>query len=99
MTKRDMVEKIAKETKIPQNIVATVFQHTLDQIAEELSKGNTVELRNFGVFEVTTRKARVGRNPNKPKVNVIIPERTVIKFKTGKELKQQIKKINPKTVK
>jgi len=99
MTKRDMVEKIAKETKLSQNIVATVFQHTLDQIAEELSKGNTVELRNFGVFEVATRKARVGRNPNKPEIEVKIPERTVIKFKTGKELKQQIEKINPKTVK
>jgi len=98
MTKRDMVEKIAKETSLNQSIVTTVFQHALDQIAEELSKGHTVELRNFGVFQVTTRKARVGRNPNKPEIEVIIPARTVIKFKTGKNLAKKIKKINPKSI-
>lgn len=98
MTKRDLVVKIAEETKLIQNDVATVVQKTLDYIADELAKGHTVELRNFGVFEVTTRKARKGRNPNKPQNEVIIPERTVIKFKTGKNLKRQIVKIDPKTV-
>jgi nucleoid DNA-binding protein len=98
MTKRDIVVKIAEETKLAQNEVAKVVQKTLDYIAEELAEGRTVELRNFGVFEVTTRKARKGRNPNKPQDEVIIPERTVIKFKTGKELKEKIRKIDPKTV-
>ena len=99
MTKRDMVVNISKKINLNQRIVSTVFQHVLDQIAEELSNGHTVELRDFGVFEVTTRKARVGRNPNKPEIEVKIPARTVIKFKTGKDLAKKIKKINPKTVK
>lgn len=98
MTKRDIVVRIAEETKLTQNEVAEVVQKTLDYIAEELAEGRTVELRNFGVFEITTRKARKGRNPNKPQDEVIIPERTVIKFKTGRELKDKIEKIKPKTV-
>ena len=98
MTKREIVVRIAEETKLTQNEVAEVVQKTLDHIAKELAEGRTVELRNFGVFEITTRKARKGRNPNKPQDEVIIPERTVIKFKTGKDLKERVEKIDPKTV-
>jgi nucleoid DNA-binding protein len=56
-----------------------------------LSDGRNVELRNFGVFEVQIRKSRIGRNPNKPETDVVIPKRAVIKFKAGKELKAQLK--------
>ncbi|MEY3837653.1 MAG: hypothetical protein RL304_635 [Verrucomicrobiota bacterium] len=47
--------------------------------------------RNFGVFQVQVRKSRVGRNPNRPETDVIIPKRAVIKFKAGKELKAKLK--------
>jgi len=53
-----------------------------------------VELRNFGVLEVQVRKARVGRNPNKPETEVIIPQRAVVKFKSGKILKAKLKKLD-----
>jgi DNA-binding protein HU-beta/integration host factor subunit alpha len=53
-----------------------------------------VELRNFGVLEVQRRKARIGRNPNKPETEVVIPERAVVKFKSGKILKQLLKKLD-----
>ena len=49
-----------------------------------------MELRNFGVFEVQVRKSRIGRNPNKPETDVVIPTRAVIKFKAGKELKEKL---------
>ena len=52
MTKRDLVVKIAKETDLIQNDVAQVVQKTLDYIAAELVAGRTIELRNFGVFEI-----------------------------------------------
>lgn len=93
MTKRDIVLKIAQDSDLTQNQIAFVVQKTLDYIADELVEGNNVELRDFGVFEVQKRKARKGRNPNKPKDEVIIPERLVVKFKTGKELKQRISKL------
>ena len=66
-------------------------------IAESLSKGDKVELRNFGVFDVKTRKARVGRNPNEPETDVPIPARSVVKFKPGKEMAEHVIKIPPKS--
>ncbi|MBE6368460.1 MAG: integration host factor subunit beta [Lentisphaerae bacterium] len=95
MTKRDLVVKIAKETDLIQNDVAQVVQKTLDYIAAELIAGRTIELRNFGVFEIKVRKSRKGRNPNQPKNEVVIPERAVVKFRAGKELKDAVEKLNP----
>ena len=94
LTKRDIVLSIYDRTSFPQKEVRDVVQLTLDTIASALSQGRNVELRNFGVFEVQKRKARIGRNPNKPKTDVIIPNRAVIKFKAGKELKAELKSIN-----
>jgi len=68
LTKRDIVVRISEETGLIQSQVFDVVQKTLDQIAESLAKGDKVELRNFGVFDVKIRKARVGRNPNKPEM-------------------------------
>jgi DNA-binding protein HU-beta/integration host factor subunit alpha len=57
---------------------------------EALEKNESVEFRNFGVFEVRERKERVGRNPNQPENDVMIPARRVVKFKPGKVMKQRI---------
>ena len=94
LTKRDIVLSIYDRTSFPQKEVRDVVQLTFDTIASALSQGRNVELRNFGVFEVQKRKARIGRNPNKPETDVIIPNRAVIKFKAGKELKAELKSIN-----
>ena len=95
MTKRDLVVKIANETGIIQSDVANIVQRTLDSIAGELISGRDIELRNFGVFKINVRKSRKGRNPNKPEHEVEIPERTVVKFRAGKELKDAVEKLNP----
>lgn len=92
MTKRDLVVKIAAETNLIQTDVAEVVQKTLDYISEELIAGRNIELRNFGVFEIKNRKGRKGRNPNKPDITIEIPERKVVKFRAGKELKARIAK-------
>ena len=90
MTKRDLVVRISEETKLIQQDVFTVIQKMLDYIVESLVKGENVEFRNFGVFEVRTRKQRIGRNPNKPEQVVTIPERKVVKFKPGKRMRQML---------
>lgn len=95
MTKRDLMVRISKETGLGQQDVLDVVQRTLDYIAESVAKGNTVELRNFGVFEVKIRKARIGRNPNAPETDVPIPQRSVVKFKPGKELREAVLKLSP----
>lgn len=90
MTKRDLVIRIAAETGLTQQDVFLVIQKTLDGIIEALQRGENVEFRNFGVFEVQTRKPRVGRNPNRPEQVVAIPERKVVKFKQGRIMRRTI---------
>ena len=90
LTKRDLVIRISDETNLGQQQVFDVAQKILDYITESLAKGDKVELRNFGVFEVKVRKARVGRNPNKPETDVPIPARSMVKFKAGKEMRAQV---------
>ena len=99
MTKRDLVVRVARQANMKQSDVMDIIQLTLDTITEELAEGHNIEFRNFGVFEVLTRKARVGRNPNSPRQTVKIPERAVVKFKPGKEMRKLVVKINPKDLK
>ena len=96
LTKRDLVTRISEETGLIQTQVFDVVQKTLDYIAESLAKGEKVELRNFGVFDVKIRKPRVGRNPNRPETDVAIPARAMVKFKAGKEMRAEVLKLTPK---
>jgi len=89
------VRRISDETRLPQEQVLEVVQKTLDYITEALSRGETVELRNFGVFQAKNRKARIGRNPNAPAIDIPIPQRTIVKFKAGKEMRQAVSKLPP----
>jgi len=99
LTKRELVMRISEETGMIQSQVFDMVQKTLNYITEALAKGDKVELRNFGVFEVKIRKARVGRNPNKPETDVPVPARSMVKFKAGKEMKAEVLKLTPKPTK
>ena len=90
MTKRELVVRIAEDTGLIQQDVYTVVQKTLDYITDALTEGQTIEFRDFGVFEVRERKARIGRNPNRPEHVVEIPPRKVVKFKPGKKMKEKV---------
>lgn len=81
---------ISNETGLIQADVFSVIQKTLDQITKALAEGQNVELRNFGVFEVRLTRPRVGRNPNRPQVDVTIPARATVKFKAGKIMRQRV---------
>jgi len=87
LTKRALVVSIASETDLPQLLVFDVVQRALDGITDALLAGKHVEFRDFGVFEIATRRARIGRNPNKPTQIVQIPERKVVKFKPGRRMR------------
>jgi nucleoid DNA-binding protein len=94
LTKREIVLEIFEKTNFPQKYIRDSVQFTLDSIIAALLQGRNVELRNFGVFELQVRKSRIGRNPNKPEKDVVIPRRAVIKFKSGKELREKLKKFD-----
>lgn len=90
MTKRDMILKIADETDIKQVDVRRVVQKTLDHITKSLANGDKVELRNFGVFKVKSRRGRTGRNPRTGET-VPVPPKKVAVFKPGLVMKKEVK--------
>ena len=95
LTKRDIVVKISNDTGLVQHQVFEVVQRTLDLITDNLARGDDVELRNFGIFEVRLTKERVGRNPNQPGSSFKIPPRATVKFKAGKVMRQKVSKLSP----
>ena len=84
LTKRHIVQKIYEHSNYNHEDVRNIVQSTLDIMQQALANGQNIELRKFGVFELQVRKSRVGRNPNKPETDVMIPRRAVVKFKAGK---------------
>lgn len=90
MTKKDIVIKVSNDTNVAQIDVKKVVQKTLDVIVESLERGETVELRNFGVFKVKNRRGRIGRNPRTGE-EVQVPEKKVVVFKPGLILKHKVK--------
>jgi nucleoid DNA-binding protein len=89
LTKNEIVRTLAEKYELEIASTRRVVQGTFDMILEALLKGDKVELRNFGVFEVIARAGRIARNP-KSKQEVFIPERKVVKFKPGKMMDDQI---------
>lgn len=90
MRKRDIVLKISRDTEIKQVVVKEIVQRTFDTLLESLKQGKRIELRNFGVFQVKMRKKRIGRNPKTGEV-VPVPERRMVVFKPGLEMKKHIR--------
>jgi len=90
LTKHDVVMKLNQATTLTQPEAALALQIVLESITDSLASGGHVEFRNFGVFEIVTRKARIGRNPNKPEDTVNIPERKVVKFKPSKKMRAAV---------
>ena len=97
MTKKEIVKQISDKIGLTQLKTKEIVQQTFNAIVETLLEDGRIELRNFGVFEVKLRKARVGRNPNRPEHDVPIPSRAVVKFKMGKEMKGRVMKLSLET--
>jgi len=86
MTKKDIIIRIAEDTGLKQIDVKEVVQRTFDIIIDSLCTGKKVELRNFGIFKVKTRKGRLGRNPRTGE-GVTILDKKVVSFKSGMKMK------------
>ena len=89
ITKKELVNRIAEQTKQTKVVVKDVIQRFLDEIISELAEGNRLEFREFGVFEVKERAARRAQNPRTlEKVNV--PAKRVVKFKVGRLMREKV---------
>ena len=92
MTKKEIVKTISDKTGLTQLQIKEIVQLTFDGIIETLLSEGRVELRNFGVFQVKSRKARKARNP-RTGLQVDVPEKFVVTFKPGKEMEAQVQKL------
>ena len=89
ITKKELIDRIADGTGHRRVQVKKVVQQFLDEIINELGKGNRLEFRDFGVFETKVRKARKAQNP-KTLEPVEVPEKRTVKFKVGRLMKQKL---------
>ena len=89
ITKKELIDRIADGTGHRRVQVKKVVQQFLDEIINELGKGNRLEFRDFGVFETKVRKARKAQNP-KTLEPVEVPEKRTVKFKVGRLMKQRL---------
>jgi integration host factor subunit beta len=89
ITKKELIDRIADGTGHRRVQVKKVVQQFLDEIINELGKGNRLEFRDFGVFETKVRKARKAQNP-KTLAPVEVPEKRTVKFKVGRLMKQKL---------
>ena len=88
-TKKELIDRIAENTNTKRAVVKSIVQSSLDEIIVELAKGNRLEFRDFGVFEIVTRAARVAQNP-KTLEQIHVPSKRVVKFKMGRLMKQKL---------
>ena len=89
VTKRELVQRIAEKTGVQQINAKEVIQSFLDEIINELARGNRLEFRDFGVFEPKSKAQRVARNPRTGE-RVDVPQKTTVKFKVGRLMKKKI---------
>lgn len=89
ITKKELVNRIADQTGQTKVVVKDVLQRFLDEIIEELSTGNRLEFREFGVFEVRERAARRAQNPRTLE-KVSVPAKRVVKFKVGRLMRERV---------
>ena len=89
MNKTELVAAMAKDTNLSKKDVEAVLKSFIDVVTDELKKGEKIQLVGFGTFEVSTRAAREGRNPQTGKTMKIAASKAP-KFKAGKALKDVV---------
>lgn len=90
MTKSDLVTSVADQmSHISKKDTETIVNSVFESMAEALKRGERIEIRGFGSFQVKTRESREGRNPKTGQL-VAIPTKRTPFFKVGKELKERV---------
>ncbi len=93
MTKKDIVRTIAEQIDLPQLRTKELVQRTFDALIEALVREGRIELRNFGVFQIKRREARVARNPRTGE-RVSVQAKSVVTFKPGKEMEARVRDLD-----
>jgi len=89
MNKSDLINQIASSTGLTKTKAGQVIDSITESMNSALTKGEKVTLVGFGSFSSSKRKARKGRNPKTGQV-ISIPEKVVVKFKSGSYLSESV---------
>ena len=89
MNKADLVAVVSEKAEISKKDAEAAVKAFTDVVAEELKKGEKIQLVGFGTFEVSERAARTGRNPQTG-AEMTIAASKAPKFKAGKALKDSL---------
>ena len=89
ITKKVLVNRISERTGQTKVVVKEILQQLLDEVVDELARGNRLEFREFGVFEVRQRASRQAQNPRTLE-KVDVPSRRVVKFKVGRKMRERV---------
>jgi integration host factor subunit beta len=89
MTKSELIEEVAKRTKITKSRAEAVVNCVFESMAAALERGEGVEIRGLGSFTIRQRDGYRGRNPQTGEA-VVVPEKRVPWFTVGKELRQLV---------
>ncbi|HEY0705615.1 MAG TPA: HU family DNA-binding protein, partial [Polyangia bacterium] len=97
MTKSDLIERLCLEQKLPKGKAELLVDTIFECLEQSLRRGERIEIRGFGSFEIRSYKPYQGRNP-KTGVPVPVREKRLPFFKVGKELKERVNPGNGFTV-
>lgn len=89
ITRADVAEAIYEEIGLSRKDSNDILDMVIDEIIQELAKGNDVKLSSFGTFSLRDKRARFGRNP-KTGVEALISSRRVISFKPSQTMRKTI---------
>ena len=93
MTRANLTEEVCQAVEIPRKESEVIVCAMFDSIVRALRSGDKVEIRGFGSFHTRQRRGRVGRNP-RAGAQVEVPPKRIPFFKTGKELRGLIDRLN-----
>ena len=91
MNKTELIAAVAEKAGLTKKDAERVVSATFETVTETLKKGDKVSVSGFGIFEVKTREARIGRNP-RTKEEIKIPATKLPAFKASKTLKDAVAK-------
>lgn len=99
VTKRDLVFEVTNISGLTQQQASDALEALVEVLTRKLQNGEDVTLRRFGVFRLTVSKAKKGRNPRTPDVEITIPERCTLRFRPSMEVRTAVRELNPEVIK
>ena len=92
MVRSELLQKMCNlHSNVLRKDIEKIFEIVFDEFTKALCRGQNIEVRGFGTYKITKRKARTGRNPKNSEL-VQIPEKNAIKWKMSKNLFNRLNK-------